>query len=93
MGRKDGKKVELEAGLEAIAKDFVLPGGGRLRIARLVVNHLEWFDATEARGMTWQDMARAMAAAGVTDKHGKALSTGTLSSAVWRARDRRSIAP
>lgn len=84
------KKSELEAGLMAMAQDFVLLGGGRLRVARLVANHLDWFDAAEARGMAWRDMARALATADVTDKHGKALSTGTLSSAVWRARNRRS---
>jgi hypothetical protein len=87
------KKSELEAGLEAMAQDFVLLGGGRLRIARLVANHLNWFDAAEARGMAWRDMARALATADVTDRHGNTLSTGTLSSAVWRARDRRSNSP
>lgn len=87
------RKLELEAGLEAMAADFVLLGGGRLRVARLVTNHLDWFDAAEARGMAWRDIARALATADVTDKHGKALSTGTLSSAVWRARDRRSNPP
>lgn len=77
---------ELEAGLRAMAADFQFPGGGRKKLARLVTEHLWWFDAAEQRGMSWRDMVRAMAAAGITAKGGKAISIGTLSSAVWRRR-------
>jgi hypothetical protein len=77
---------ELEAGLKAMAEDFHLPGGARKRLSRLVAGHLWWFDAAEQRGMSWRDMIRALAAAGVTGKGTKPVSVGTLSSTVWRAR-------
>lgn len=77
---------ELEAGLKAIAEDQLLPGGGRKKLSRLVAEHLHWFDAAERRGMSWRDMVRALAAAGITDGGGKPLSVGTLSSTVWRKR-------
>jgi len=56
---------ELEAGLKAMAEDLHLPGGARKKLSRLVAAHLWWFDAAERRGMSWRDMIRAMAAAGV----------------------------
>ena len=77
---------ELEAGLKAMAEDFHLPGGGRKKLARLVVGHLWWFDAAEQRGMSWQDMIRAMTAAGVNGRGNKPITVGTLSSTVWRVR-------
>lgn len=77
---------ELEAGLKAMAEDFHLPGGARKKLARLVAEHLWWFDAAEQRGMSWRDMVRALAAVGVTGKGTKPVSVGTLSSTVWRAR-------
>ena len=77
---------ELEAGLKAMAADFRLPADGRLKLSKLVAGHLHWFEAAERRGMVWRDMIRALAAIGVTDKRGKPLSVGTLSSAVWRKR-------
>ncbi|WP_454642880.1 hypothetical protein [Bradyrhizobium liaoningense] len=77
---------ELEAGLKAMADDFHLPGGGRKKLSRLVVGYLWWFDAAEQRGMSWQDMIRAMTAAGVTGRGAKPISVGTLSSTVWRVR-------
>src|SRR6202022_195619 len=77
---------QLEAGLKRIADDYHLPGGGRKKLSQLVAEHLDWFDAVEKRGMGWQDVIRALTAAGVTGKRGKPLSIGTLSSAVWRER-------
>lgn len=77
---------ELEAGLKAMAGDFHFPGGGRKKLSRLVAEHLAWFDAAERRGMTWRDMSRALAAAGVNGRSGRPLSIGTLSATVWRAR-------
>lgn len=77
---------ELEAGLNAMAEDFHLPGGARKKLSRLVAGHLWWFDAAEQRGMSWRDMIRAMAAVGVTGRGAKPVSVGTLSSTVWRAR-------
>ncbi|MDU0954219.1 MAG: hypothetical protein E6614_02420 [Bradyrhizobium sp.] len=80
------KNKELEAGLKAMAEDFHLPGGGRMKLSRLVDEHLGWFAAAERRGLGWRDMTRALAAAGVTSGGGKPLSIGTLSSTVWRKR-------
>jgi hypothetical protein len=80
----------IEVRLRAIVEDFHLPGGRLKKIARLVANHLDWFEAAEARGMTWSDMVSALFAAGVTGRDGKPLSVGTLSSAVWRERTLRS---
>jgi hypothetical protein len=77
---------ELEAGLRAMARDFHLPGGGQMKLSRLVAQHLGWFDTAERRGMGWRDMLRALTSAGVAGKSGKPLSVGTLSATVWRKR-------
>lgn len=84
------RKSKLEAGLEAMAMDFVLPSGGKLKVARLVNQHLDWFDLATEHGLTWLDISRALASVGVTDRRGKALSFGTITAAVWRARAARS---
>jgi hypothetical protein len=76
----------IEAGAKAIAADLALPGGGRKKLARVVEDHLDWFDAVEARGLTWNDMARLLFAAGAKGLNGCPISVGTLSSAVWRKR-------
>jgi hypothetical protein len=77
---------EIEAGARLIAEDLQLPGGGSKKLARVVHSHLEWFDAAEARGMTWSDMIRLLSAAGALGKDGRRLTVGTLSSTVWRKR-------
>jgi hypothetical protein len=77
---------EIEAGARLIAEDLQLPGGGSKKLARVVHNHLEWFGAAEARGMTWSDMIRLLTAAGALGKEGRRLTVGTLSSTVWRKR-------
>lgn len=85
-GLRMANNKELEAGLSEMAEDFHLPGGGQMKLSRLVAEHLDWFDAAERRGMGWRDMIRALTAAGVTGKGGKPLSVGTLSATVWRKR-------
>lgn len=77
---------ELQAGLKAIAEDFHLPGDGRMKLSRLIARHLAWFDLAERRGMSWRDVARALAASGITSETGRPLSVGTLSSTAWRQR-------
>jgi hypothetical protein len=77
---------QIEAGDKALAADAALPGGGRKKLARLVDEHLHWFDAAEKRGMTWGDMARLLFAAGVCAQNGRPIPIGTLSSTVWRKR-------
>jgi hypothetical protein len=75
---------QIEAGAKAIAADMTLPGGGRKKLARLVADHLNWFDAVEERGLTWGDMSRVLFAAGVHGPGGRPIPVGTLSSTVWR---------
>jgi hypothetical protein len=77
---------KIKLGAKAIADDLYLPGGGRKLLSRVVAGHLEWFDAAEARGLTWSDMIRLLFAAGAVGKNGKPLPVGTLSSTVWRKR-------
>jgi hypothetical protein len=77
---------ELETGLKAMVEDYHLLGGGRKKLSQLVAGHLAWFDAAERRGMGWRDIIRVLTAAGITDRSGKPLSIGTLSSTVWRKR-------
>ena len=82
---------KLETGARAIAGDLQLPGGGSKKIARVVADHLDWFDEAEARGMTWSDMVRLLTGAGAVGNGGKPLSLSTLSSTVWRKRAERAI--
>ncbi len=77
---------QIEAGAKAIAEDMMLPGGGRKKLARVVRDHLDWFDAVEARGLTWGNMSRLLLAAGAHGSDGRAIPVGTLSSTVWRKR-------
>jgi hypothetical protein len=77
---------DIEAGAKAIAADLARPGGGRKKLARVVGDHLDWFDAVEARGLTWNDMTRLLFAAGAKGRGSRPISVGTLSSAVWRKR-------
>ena len=53
------------------------------KVARVVADHLAWFDAAEAWGMTWRNMAAMLSE---IDRNGNPLSIGPLSPAVWRAR-------
>lgn len=77
---------QIEAGAKAIAEDMMLPGGGRKKLSRVVSGHLDWFDAVEARGLTWNDMTRLLFVAGAKGRGGRPISIGTLSSVVWRKR-------
>jgi hypothetical protein len=81
------KNRDIEVGAKAIASDLTLPGGRRKKLARVVEDHLAWFDAAEARGMTWEDMVAVLSAAGVKGGTGRRLTVGSLSSAVWRKRN------
>ena len=81
------KSNEIEAGVRAIAEDLRLPGGGLKKLARVVKDHLDWFDTAEARGLTWPDMSRLLFAAGAKGRNGRPFSVGTLYSTVWRKRE------
>jgi len=79
---------DIEAGANAVAEDFIFPGGGRKKIARLVQEHLDWFNAAEARGMSLDDIVAALTAAGATYEDGSRINPGTLSAALWRKRNK-----
>jgi hypothetical protein len=81
------KSNEIEAGARAIAEDLRLPGGGQKKLARVVRNHLDWFDMAEDRGFTWADMSRLLLAAGAKGKNGNAFSVSTLYLTVRRKRE------
>jgi hypothetical protein len=78
---------EIEAGARVIAEDLCLPGGALKKLARVVEDHLDWFDMAEARGLTWADMSRLLFAAGAKSRKGRPFSVGTLYSTVWRKRE------
>jgi hypothetical protein len=78
---------EIEASARAIAEDLRLPGGGQKKLARVVRNHLDWFDMVEDRGLTWADMSRLLFAAGAKSENGKAFSVSTLYVTVRRMRE------
>jgi hypothetical protein len=46
------RNKELEDGLKMMAEDFRLPGGGRMKLSRLVAKHLGWFEAAQRRRRT-----------------------------------------
>lgn len=81
------KSNEIEAGARAIAEDLRLPGGGQKKLARVVRNHLDWFDMAEYRGFTWADMSRLLFAAGAKGENGSAFSVSTLYLTVRRKRE------
>jgi hypothetical protein len=81
------KSNEIEAGARAIAEDLCLPGGGQKKLARVVRNHLHWFDMAEDRGFTWAGMSRLLFAAGAKGENGRAFSVSTLYLTVRRNRE------
>jgi hypothetical protein len=81
------KSNEIEAGAREIAEDLRLPGGGQKKLARVVNNHLDWFNLAEARGLTWADMSRLLFAVGAKAENGNAFSVSTLYLTVRRKRE------
>src|SRR5665213_425471 len=81
------KGDEIEAGARAIAEDLRLPGGGQQKLARVVRNHLDWFEMAEGRGFTWADMTRLLFAVGAKRQNGSAFSVSTLYLTVRRERE------
>jgi hypothetical protein len=64
-----------------------LPGGGQKKLARVLKNHLDWFDMAEDRGFTWADMSRLLFNAGAKRENGSAFSVSTLYLTVRRKRE------
>ncbi|SIQ83168.1 hypothetical protein [Bosea sp. TND4EK4] len=71
-------------GAEAIAADMQGPEGQRLKLARVIDVHLDWFDQARRRGLEWNDIVALLFRAGATRSDGRPLSRGHLQSLVWR---------
>ncbi len=87
------KNKDLESGARIVAEDFKLPGGRRKAVAKLVKDHLSWFDAAKARGMAVEDILSLLTSAGATYDDGSSINFDTLSSALWRKRNGASAGP
>ncbi|MFC5423670.1 hypothetical protein ACFPOB_29480 [Bosea eneae] len=83
---------DLLKGAQAIAADMKLPDGGRIKLARIIDDHLAWFERARGRGLEWSDIVAVLARAGATRSDGRPLSRGHVSSLVWR-KQRGSNAP
>ena len=75
---------ELIKGAEAIANDMRVGDIRRLKLAKVVGDHLDWFGRARARGLEWTDIIDLLFKAGITRPDGRPLSRGHLSSLVWR---------
>jgi len=75
---------DLLKGAQAIAADMKLPDGGRIKLARIIAGHLDWFERARERGLEWSDIVALLARAGATRGDGRPLSRGHVSSLVWR---------
>ena len=87
------KNKDLESGARIVAEDFKLPGGRRKAVAKLVKDHLSWFDAAKARGMAVEDILSLLTSVGATYDDGSAINFDTLSNALWRKRNGASAGP
>lgn len=81
------KNKDIESGARIVAEDFKLPGGRRKAVAKLVKDHLSWFDAAKARGMVVEDILSLLTGAGATYEDGSSINFDTLSNALWRRRN------
>lgn len=75
---------ELATGAKALADDLRIGETRRLKLAKVIDDHLAWFDLARARGLEWTDIIDLLFQAGVTRPDGRPLSRGHLSSLVWR---------
>jgi len=75
---------ELAKGAKAIAADLRVGETRRLKLAKIINDHLVWFDRARSRGLEWTDIVDLLFKAGVTRPDGRPLSRGHLSSLVWR---------
>jgi hypothetical protein len=87
------KNKDIESGARIVAEDFKLPGGRRKAVAKLVKDHLGWFDAAKARGMAVEDILSLLTSVGATYEDGSSINFDTLSNALWRRRNVTSVEP
>src|SRR5690606_10717923 len=80
---------ELAKGAQAIADDLRVGDTRRLKLAKIIDGHLDWFELARARGLEWTDIIDLLSRAGVTRPDGRPLSRGHLSSLVWRKQKSR----
>lgn len=81
--------VDLLKGAEAVATDMQGPEGQRLKLARVIDVHLDWFEQARRRGLEWNDIVALLFRAGASRKDGRPLSRGHLQSLVWRKQQAR----
>lgn len=74
---------EIFEGAKALS-DALSGPGGQIKLSRVIGRHLWWFERVRSRGMTWNQIAKVLAAAGATREDGRPFALGHLSSAVWR---------
>lgn len=84
---------DIESGARIVSEDFKLPGGRRKAIAKLVNDHLSWFDAAKARGMAVEDILSLLTISGATYEDGSSINFDTLANALWRKRNGASAGP
>lgn len=82
---------DLIEGAQAIANDMRVGDARRLKLARIVDPHLDWFAQARARGLEWTDIIDVLFRAGVKRPDGRPLSRGHLSSLVWRRQQSMNI--
>jgi hypothetical protein len=71
-------------GAKAIAADLN-SAAGRIKFARVVKVHLDWFMQVQECGLTWQQISEVLTRAGARREDGTPFSIGMISSTVWRA--------
>ncbi len=76
--------TDLLKGAEAIAADMQGPEGRRLKLARVIDEHLGWFERARHRGLEWSDIVALLFRAGATRSDGRPLLRGHVQSLVWR---------
>lgn len=76
--------ADLLKGAEAIAADMQGPEGRRLKLAKVIDEHLGWFEQARRRGLEWSDIVALLLRAGATRSDGRPLLRGHVQSLVWR---------
>lgn len=75
---------DLLEGADAIAADLQGPKGRRLKLAKVIDEHLDWFDQARRRGLEWNDIVGLLFSAGATRNDGRPLARAHVQSLVWR---------
>jgi len=75
---------ELLRGAKAIAADLRVGAARRLKLAKIIDGHLDWFERARRRGLEWTDIVGILFEVGVARPDGRPLSRGHLSALVWR---------